>query len=134
MVSVLLDAGAGDRWRYTEEGTGQVLGRSEGLGVRWVGCVCVGGGMSWLVSASRRVASLWPFWLAAADDPPNHPPALQVASFHMFMAGAFSSDATAKLRADSKGLQALTTEAIRAGFQVVRSRQDVCGVGLGWAA
>lgn len=34
VVSVLLDAGAGDRWRYTEEGTGQVLGRSEGLGVR----------------------------------------------------------------------------------------------------
>jgi hypothetical protein len=35
VVSVLLDAGAGDRWRYTEEGTGQVLGRSEGLGVSW---------------------------------------------------------------------------------------------------
>jgi len=33
VVSVLLDAGAGAAWRYTEAGTGQVLGRSEGLGV-----------------------------------------------------------------------------------------------------
>ena len=33
VVSVLLDAGAGTAWRYTEAGTGQVLGRSEGLGV-----------------------------------------------------------------------------------------------------
>ena len=33
VVSVLLDAGAGAAWRYTEAGTGQVLSRSEGLGV-----------------------------------------------------------------------------------------------------
>jgi Protein of unknown function (DUF1688) len=33
VVSVLLDAGAGAAWTYTEEGTGQVLARSEGLGV-----------------------------------------------------------------------------------------------------
>ena len=33
VVSVLLDAGAGAAWKYTEEGTGQVLLRSEGLGV-----------------------------------------------------------------------------------------------------
>jgi hypothetical protein len=33
VVSVLLDAGAGAAWKYTEAGTGQVLGRSEGLGV-----------------------------------------------------------------------------------------------------
>lgn len=33
VVSVLLDAGAGDAWKYTEEGTGIVLSRSEGLGV-----------------------------------------------------------------------------------------------------
>lgn len=39
----------------------------------------------------------------------------------MFMSGAFSGDAAVKLQADAKGLQALTTEAIRAGFQVVRA-------------
>jgi hypothetical protein len=33
VVSVLLDAGAGDTWRYTEAGSGLVLARSEGLAV-----------------------------------------------------------------------------------------------------
>ena len=33
IVSVLLDAGAGGRWRYREAETGQVLSRSEGLAV-----------------------------------------------------------------------------------------------------
>ncbi|OBA95502.1 uracil phosphoribosyltransferase [Mycolicibacterium fortuitum] len=33
VVSVLLDAGAGSDWRYTEPGTGLRLARSEGLGV-----------------------------------------------------------------------------------------------------
>ena len=33
IVSVLLDAGAGSRWRYREVETGQVLSRSEGLAV-----------------------------------------------------------------------------------------------------
>ena len=33
VVSVLLDAGAGPRWRYHEEETGQILSRSEGLAV-----------------------------------------------------------------------------------------------------
>lgn len=33
VTSVLLDAGAGDRWHYREPGTGAVLARSEGLAV-----------------------------------------------------------------------------------------------------
>ncbi|MBO0679939.1 URC4/urg3 family protein [Mycolicibacterium sp. S2-37] len=33
VVSVLLDAGAGAGWRYTESSTGQTFSRSEGLGV-----------------------------------------------------------------------------------------------------
>jgi hypothetical protein len=33
VVSVLLDAGAGERWRYIEPSCGQVFGRSEGLAV-----------------------------------------------------------------------------------------------------
>jgi hypothetical protein len=32
-VSVLLDAGAGDRWKFTEPGTGNVYTRSEGIAV-----------------------------------------------------------------------------------------------------
>lgn len=33
VTSVLLDAGAGDRWRYTEPSTGAVFSRSEGLAI-----------------------------------------------------------------------------------------------------
>lgn len=33
LASVLLDAGAGDVWSYTEEQTGLKIGRSEGLAV-----------------------------------------------------------------------------------------------------
>jgi hypothetical protein len=33
VTSVLLDAGAGDRWRYAEDGSGDVYSRSEGLAV-----------------------------------------------------------------------------------------------------
>ncbi len=42
---------------------------------------------------------------------------LAVASFRMFMAGAFAGDGTS-LRADADGLEALTVEKIVAGFQV----------------
>jgi hypothetical protein len=40
IISVLLDAGAGDRWRYQEPMTGDWLGRSEGLAVAsfWLFC------------------------------------------------------------------------------------------------
>ena len=33
LVSVLLDAGAGDSWRYTDPQTNQILERSEGIAV-----------------------------------------------------------------------------------------------------
>jgi hypothetical protein len=33
VISVLLDAGAGDKWRYREGGNGDPIGRSEGLAV-----------------------------------------------------------------------------------------------------
>lgn len=50
----------------------------------------------------------------------------QIASFHMFMDGAFSSSDDNKYQADSAGLKALTVEKIREGFQVV-SRLVVLG-------
>ena len=43
VVSVLLDAGAGDAWRYQEEGTGLTIGRSEGLAVASVNMFAAGG-------------------------------------------------------------------------------------------
>ena len=43
---------------------------------------------------------------------------LAVASFRMFLAGAFSSDPRQPLRADAEGLQRLSLEALARGFQV----------------
>ncbi|WP_339383294.1 URC4/urg3 family protein [Oculatella sp. LEGE 06141] len=42
ILSVLLDAGAGDRWQYVEADTGQVFGRSEGLAVASIHMFCQG--------------------------------------------------------------------------------------------
>jgi hypothetical protein len=72
-VSVLLDAGAGDVWRYKESGTGQEVVRSEGIAV---------------------------------------------ASLHMFQAGAFSSDNSAKNKVDGKGLVQLQESDFNTHFQV----------------
>jgi hypothetical protein len=88
-VSVLLDAGAGNSWKYVEESTGQTFTRSEGLGV---------------------------------------------ASFHMFLAGAFSSDPGQPHQVDAEGLRRLTEGAIRHGFQVVRGCSGRGGEGTHWWA
>lgn len=42
IVSVLLDAGAGDRWQYVEPGSGQVWRRSEGLAIASFYAFCQG--------------------------------------------------------------------------------------------
>jgi hypothetical protein len=83
VTSVLLDAGAGPRWRYVEPGTGLVFGRSEGLAV---------------------------------------------ASFHMFMEGAFASaPQLAPLRADPGRLEAMDEDTLVRCFQV-RSDNPLVGV------
>lgn len=77
IVSVLLDAGAGDQWKFKEPGTDDVYSRSEGLGI---------------------------------------------ASFHMFLKGAFSSDPVGNPhRVDADALIALPDDAVSVGFQVVRN-------------
>jgi hypothetical protein len=73
IVSVLLDAGAGPRWRYQEGRTGETYARSEGLAV---------------------------------------------ASFDMFIGGAFSTRPEDPFRVDAGVLLALTPEDLAAGFQV----------------
>lgn len=72
VTSVLLDAGAGMKWGFIEESSGQRYSRSEGLGV---------------------------------------------ASFHMFLSGAMSSDGTS-LRADRDGLKAISSQDVAKAFQV----------------
>jgi hypothetical protein len=46
---------------------------------------------------------------------------LAVASFRMFLAGAFSSDPRQPLRADAEGLKGLSLDALARGFQVTAS-------------
>ncbi|WNG43393.1 DUF1688 family protein [Archangium minus] len=46
---------------------------------------------------------------------------LAVASFRMFMAGAFSSDPSQPLRADAEGLRRLSLDALARGFQVTEA-------------
>ncbi|CAM9373515.1 unnamed protein product, partial [Phaeothamnion confervicola] len=53
-VSVLLDAGAGDRWRYTEPGTGLMFSRSEGLGVASIHMFAAGAFSSDAAAAPHR--------------------------------------------------------------------------------
>ena len=72
-ISVLLDAGAGNRWNYREASTGLQFSRSEGLAV---------------------------------------------ASFDMFVAGAFSSDARQPLRADAAALKSIEAPQLAKSFQV----------------
>lgn len=78
VTSVLLDAGAGAQWKYSETHGGEThnFNRSEGLAV---------------------------------------------ASYHMFLAGAFSSNPDNPLQADAKGLQNLSEADIETGFQVSES-------------
>lgn len=73
IASVLLDAGAGDRWSYHENG--RTFARSEGLAV---------------------------------------------ASFRMFMDGAFSDDPEKPLQVTARGLRGLTLAKLEKGFQVSR--------------
>ncbi len=79
-ISVLLDAGAGDRWRYREDATGLHFGRSEGLAV---------------------------------------------ASFDMFVAGAFSSDANHPLRVDTATLKEIDAARLAKGFQASETNRLV---------
>ncbi len=75
VVSVLLDAGAGDAWTYREPGRGGTYARSEGLAI---------------------------------------------ASWHLFRAGACSSDRTRPFCVTTSGLDALTEAQVATGFQVTR--------------
>lgn len=81
ITSVLLDAGAGADWSYSEQSSAKSFARSEGLGV---------------------------------------------ASFHMFCAGAMSSDKKSQ-RADAQGLKSVSPDDLRTHFQVT-AKNPLIGV------
>ncbi|ETO10579.1 hypothetical protein RFI_26798 [Reticulomyxa filosa] len=74
-ISVLLDAGAGDEWKYVDR-HGRTLVRSEGIGA---------------------------------------------ASLQMFLDGMFSSDEAIKTRVNSRGLQKVSMQELKVGFQASKS-------------
>ncbi|MFN5157501.1 MAG: DUF1688 family protein [Betaproteobacteria bacterium] len=112
VVSVLLDAGAGAQWTYTE---GQALGTAARPRAA----------ADELLAMLDQAATT----AAASPAPPAEPPVpaggrrytrsegLGVASFRAFMAGAFSSRAGEPLRADAGALRHIDAAALRAVFQ-----------------
>ncbi len=109
VVSVLLDAGAGADWRYTETAAAPTALRPQD-------------NADALLAALDRSATA-----AAAELPAPAVPAgartfsrsegLGVASFHAFMAGSFSSHAGQPCRADAAALRHVDAAALRALFQ-----------------
>ncbi|MBI3516544.1 MAG: DUF1688 family protein [Proteobacteria bacterium] len=74
IVSVLLDAGAGEHWRYREAATGQTVARSEGLGIASFRMVEAGAfGAPWRADAAALaaldVATVAAGFQVAADNP-----------------------------------------------------------------
>ncbi len=111
VVSVLLDAGAGAQWHYTE---GQALGTAAQPRA----------GADELLAMLDRAAAA----ATAAPAPTSAPvpgqgqtytrsEGLAVASFRAFMAGAFSSRGGEPLRADAGALRHIDAAALRAVFQ-----------------
>jgi len=60
----------------------------------------------------------WRYVETASDETFARSEGLAVASFDLFCAGAFSTSATDRLRADANGLAAFSADALAAGFQV----------------
>ncbi len=132
VVSVLLDAGAGPRWHYTESKVLDALAmpaqhhRSDDL-------------LALLDRAARPkgAAESLPAQ-SPAETAPTHTPdqpadrptytrseGLGVATFRAFMAGAFSSHRDDALRCDAQALQAVDAAALRGVFQVTPSNPMV---------
>ena len=110
VVSVLLDAGAGPAWRYTESRqlAAAALPRAEADDL-----------LAMLDrSAAGTAAAAAPAVAPAADTPVyTRSEGLGVASFRAFMAGAFSARASDPCRADAATLRHVDAAALRAVFQ-----------------
>jgi hypothetical protein len=113
VVSVLLDAGAGAQWAYTE---GQALGTAARPRAA---------ADELLAMLDQAATTGTPTPAAPPAEPPvpdggrryTRSEGLGVASFRAFMAGAFSSRAGEPLRADAGALRHVDAAALRAVFQ-----------------
>ncbi len=123
VISVLLDAGAGAAWRYTERRTLAAMampvqhqGRDELLAMLDQAI----GGAKAEVPTSTPTPSLTPETtpqMEIAAPSYSRSEGLGVASFRAFMAGAFSASKTEPLRVDAATLKHIDAAALRAMFQ-----------------
>jgi hypothetical protein len=115
VVSVLLDAGAGPQWRFSET-PGQVdalalpVQRQKGDALLAMLDQASGKG----VAATVGAAGAPPGALASTY---TRSEGLAVASFHAFVGGVFSSDPGDPLRVDAQALRRIDAAALRAAFQ-----------------
>ena len=134
VVSVLLDAGAGPRWHYTESMVLDALalpaqhhGSDDLLALLDRAARPKGAGDNLPADASAAGDT----GLAVSSDGPVGRPTytrsegLGVASFRAFMAGAFSSHRDDALRCDAAALQAVDAAALRGIFQATPSNPMV---------
>lgn len=129
VVSVLLDAGAGPKWRYVERSGGSAP--SAALPAHRQSREQL---MAMLDQAVAAAETPVPAAEAVAEAPAAAPPAadsytrsegLGVASFRGFIDGVFSSTANDPLRADAATLKTLDAAALRALFQASPSNPMV---------
>jgi hypothetical protein len=117
VISVLLDAGAGSRWRYTETRTVDALAlpvhRQKGDDL--LAMLNAAGG-----SAKAEPAASPPAAEASAEPSPAYmrSEGLGIASFRAFLAGVFSDDPADPLRVDAVALKRLDAAALASAFQV----------------
>ncbi len=113
VVSVLIDAGAGAQWRYTE---GQALGaaaKPRAAADELLAMLDQAAATPPAAAAAPAAEAAAP----AAGQAYTRSEGLGVASFRAFMAGAFSSRAGEPLRADAGALRHIDAAALRAMFQ-----------------
>lgn len=111
VVSVLLDAGAGAQWRYTE---GQALGAAAKPRAAADELLAM---LDRAAAAPSPAPAPAPAAAADAGRSYSRSEGLGVASFRAFLAGAFSSRAGEPLRADAGALRHVDAAALRAVFQ-----------------
>jgi hypothetical protein len=135
VVSVLLDAGAGAQWRYTEQAGAHIdtlalpVQRQKGDDL-----LAMLGQAAGAAPAAAAVAAADASAVSAASDMPtpaaerrifSRSEGLGVASFRGFVGGVFSASIDDPLRADAQALKRLDAAALRALFQASPSNPMV---------
>jgi hypothetical protein len=117
VISVLLDAGAGDNWHYTESSILSAAARPYAGADELLAMLDQAAASSGRAPAQDALPSTPTVPSAEPSKRYQRSEGLGVASFRAFMAGAFSSTAGDPLRADAAALRHVDASALRAIFQ-----------------